>query len=47
MSEIDLGTFEEVGYADQIRTGKSREETAKDVKRIAEILGINVNIKYS
>ena len=43
---IDLGHFEDVGYADVICTGKSREETTEDAKRIAKKLGTKLKINY-
>lgn len=43
---IDLGHFEDVGYADVICTGKSREETTENAKRIAKKFGIKIKIKY-
>lgn len=44
--EVDLGRCEDVGFADVIRTGRSREETTNDAKRIAKKLGIKLNINY-
>ncbi len=46
MTEIDLGSFEEIGYADVIRTGKSREELCRFFRKKSKELGIKIKIKH-
>ncbi len=44
--EVDLGSFEDFGYADVVRTGKSREETCRILRKKAKELGIKIKIKH-
>ncbi len=43
---IDLGTFEEIGYADVIHTGKSKEEVLRILRKNAKKLGITLKINH-
>lgn len=43
---IDLGRFEDIGYADVIQTGMSKEETERKLREIAKKLGIKIKIKH-
>ncbi len=43
---IDLGRFEDVGFADVIYTGKSREEMCRVLKANAKKFGIKLKINY-
>ncbi len=43
---IDLGTFEEFGYADVIHTGKSKKEVLRILRKTARQLGITLKINH-
>ncbi len=43
---IDLGTFEEFGYADVIHNGKSRKENCRLAREVAKKLGLKIKIRH-
>ena len=43
---IDLGRFEEIGYADVINSGKPQKEVCRLLREKAKELGVKIKIKH-